>query len=221
MKKTAFLIYYLSAAILISCTKNTTNGHEWVDLGLPSGTKWATCNVGASTPESYGDYFAWGEIEKKDIYNINTYKYGFSYNQLTKYCTDTLYGLDGFADNQTILKLTDDAAHAAWGGNWRMPTAAEWKELYQYCEWIWITLNGINGYKVKSKINGNSIFLLATGFYFNGSLYGAGNCANYWSSSIDTEYPFGAACIGFEADSVIIGESWYRFWGYSVRPVCE
>ena len=129
------------AALFAACEKNevllqtsvsgTENGHDYVDLGLS--VKWATCNVDDTAPEGYGKCLAWGETEQKDIYNISTYKYGFSYNQLTKYCTDTLYGFEGFADNQTKLRLTDDAAHAAWGGSWRMPTAAEWQELRDNC----------------------------------------------------------------------------------------
>ena len=103
------------------------NGHEYVDLGLPSGIKWATCNVGATTPEEYGDYFAWGETQPKDYYDWSTYKYcnGDEYS-ITKYCTRSTYGT---VDIKTTLELSDDAARVNWGGKWRMPTIEEQKEL--------------------------------------------------------------------------------------------
>ena len=106
------------------------NGHEFVDLGLPSGTLWATCNIGADTPEDYGDYFAWGETEPKEIYDWKSYKYGRFLNEryeLNKYCTDSVYGLDGFVDNLTILEPVDDVVRIYWGADWRMPTIEEWE----------------------------------------------------------------------------------------------
>ncbi|MCQ2319676.1 MAG: hypothetical protein MJZ90_12290 [Bacteroidales bacterium] len=104
-----------------------TAAHEYVDLGLPSGLLWATCNVGADSPEDYGDYFAWGETETKSDYDWDTYKWcNGSYNTLTKYNTKSSYGT---VDNKTTLELSDDAARANWGGSWRMPTEAEFQEL--------------------------------------------------------------------------------------------
>ena len=109
----------------------TTVAHEYVDLGLPSGLLWATCNVGATSPEDYGDYFAWGETQPKDTYEWSTYQYcNGSYNTLTKYCSNSSYGYNGFTDNLTTLLPEDDAATANWGGNWRMPTKEEFQELY-------------------------------------------------------------------------------------------
>ena len=109
----------------------TENGHDYVDLGLPSGTKWATCNVGATAPEEYGDYFAWGETEPKTTYNWDTYKWcNGSEDTFTKYNTKSSYGT---VDNKTQLELADDAARANWGGQWRMPTDAEWTELCKNC----------------------------------------------------------------------------------------
>ena len=147
-----------NALVFHSCNANHDgkvddpyNGHEYVDLGLS--VKWATCNVGAVSPEDYGDYFAWGETEPKDFYAWSTYKWcNGSYDTLTKYCTDSKYGT---VDNKTVLDLEDDAAHVNWGGDWRMPTKAEQDELYNNCTWEWTTQNGVNGYKVTSKINGN------------------------------------------------------------------
>ena len=110
------------------------DNHEWVDLGLPSGTLWATCNVGANTPEEYGDYFAWGETEPKDYYGWNTYKWcnGSRYT-LTKYCTDSSYGYNGFVDNKAELDPEDDAAYVNWGSSWRIPTTEQQCELYENC----------------------------------------------------------------------------------------
>ena len=105
------------------------NGHAYVDLGLPSGILWATCNLGADTPEDFGDYFAWGETEPKELYDWKSYKYGcFNHEryELNKYCTDSVYGLNGFVDDLTLLELEDDVARACWGDGWRMPTIEEW-----------------------------------------------------------------------------------------------
>jgi hypothetical protein len=194
-------------------------GHEYVDLGLPSGLKWATCNVGATTPEEYGDYFAWGEVESKETYNWSTYKYGTDYDQLTKYCSDSYYGKDDFTDNKTVLDPEDDAATANWGGAWRMPTKAEQDELRKNCTWTWTTQNGVNGYKVTGP-NGNSIFLPAAGFMYDGTLGDAGSGGIYWSSSLyigDLSYAYGV--VFFNSDNV---DSDYspRYFGQSVRPVC-
>ena len=195
------------------------NGHEYVDLGLPSGLKWATCNVGATTPEEYGDYFAWGEVEPKETYSWSTYKYGSKYNQLTKYCYNSDYGKDGFTDNKTVLDPEDDAAHVNWGGSWRMPTKAEQDELRNNCTWAWTTQNGVKGYKVVGP-NGNSIFLPAAGYVYEGTLTNAGSYGYYWSSSLNTDHPVSAYDVDFNSDYV----DWInltRYYGQSVRPVCQ
>ena len=218
MKKIAFFMCGLCAVMFMSCTKTTgiENGHEYVDLGLPSGTKWATCNVGASKPEEYGNYYAWGETEPKDYYDWSTYKWcNGSKTTLTKYNTSSS---SGTVDNKTVLELADDAARANWGGAWRMPTYAEWTELRENCTWTWTTKNGVNGYEVKSEANGNSIFLPAAGYRGNGGLDDAGNDGYYWSSSLSTGYPDYACGVYF--GSVFVdryGSS--RFYGRSVRPV--
>ena len=193
---------------------------EYVDLGLPSGIKWATCNVGATTPEGYGDYFAWGETQPKTTYNWSTYKYcNGSSTTMTKYCVDSYYGT---VDNKTTLELTDDAARVNWGGKWRMPTTAEQDELRNTsnCTWTWTTQNGVNGYKVTSKVNGNSIFLPAAGYCDNGSLYFAGSYGYYWSSSLSTNYSYSAFYLYFFSDCVDWSND-YRYYGLSVRAVCE
>ena len=193
-----------------------TGNHEYVDLGLS--VKWATCNVGATKPEEYGDYFAWGETEPKSTYNWSTYKWcNGSYDTQTKYCTNSNYGT---VDNKTVLDLSDDAARANWGGSWRMPTKAEQDELRNNCTWTWTTQNGVNGYKVTSDKNGKSIFLPAAGYRdTSGGLYFAGSGGYYWSSSLDAGYPDDAWSVYFDSSNVYRGSS-NRYYGHSVRPVC-
>ena len=197
---------------------NIENGHEYVDLGLS--VKWATCNVGANSPEEYGDYFAWGETQPKDNYYWDSYKYcNGSYTTMTKYCTDSYYGT---VDNKTTLELTDDAARVNWGGDWRMPTKAEQDELRNTsnCTWEWTTQNGVNGYKVTSVVNGNSIFLPAAGWRYNGNLNDAGGRGDYWSSSLGTSYSHVACDVAFNSSSVYLYD-YYRYYGRPVRAVCE
>ena len=193
--------------------KGNENGHEWVDLGLS--VKWATCNVGATSPEEYGNYYAWGETEPKTTYSWATYKWcNGSYNTQNKYCTSSTYGT---VDNKTVLELADDAARANWGGQWRMPTDEEWTELRENCTWTWTTKNGVNGYEVKGT-NGNSIFLPAAGYRGNDDLYGVGGDGSCWSSSLVTGNPSDACCVNFYSDDVY-GSSRSRGYGRSVRPV--
>lgn len=197
-------------------TRTYMDGYEYVDLGLS--VKWATMNVGATKPEEYGDYFAWGETEPKDVYDWSTYKHCYgSPTSLNKYNTSSLYGR--IVDGKTQLDLSDDAARANWGGAWRMPTDAEMTELREQCTWIWTTQNGVNGYKVTSKSNGNSIFLPAAGYRNDSSLNKAGSNGYYWSSSLNTDYPYDAWSVYFYSDYVSRGYN-YRSDGRSVRPVC-
>ena len=184
----------------------TENGHEWVDLGLPSGLKWATCNVGASSPEKFGNYYAWGETKPKDEYiqaNSLTYNKEF----------------DDFSGN-----VQYDAATANWGGDWRMPTLGEMKELRNNCTWEWIKQNGVRGYKVTGP-NGNSIFLPAVG-YFLGSTFNSESCGRscYWTSAPSaTTSNHVASILSFNSSSIGIKNANdsenYRYIGYSVRPV--
>ena len=200
-----------------AATSASTGGHEYVDLGLS--VKWATCNVGATKPEEYGDYFAWGVTIPKSTYSWSTYKWcrGSEYTQ-TKYCTDSSYGK---VDNKTTLDLSDDAARANWGGSWRMPTQAEQDELREKCTWTWTTQNGVKGYKVTSKSNGKSIFLPAAGYRDDSSLGDAGSSGYYWSSSLYTGYPSSAWLVSFDSDYVNWYSYGYRYYGLSVRPVCQ
>ena len=179
--------------------------------------KWANCNVGAVTPEGYGDYFAWGEVEAKTTYSLTTYKWcKGSYYTMTKYCTSGSYGT---VDNKTVLEAADDAATVNWGGAWRMPTDAEMTELREQCTWTWTTQNGVKGYKVTSRSNGNSIFLPAAGYRNGSALSSDGVYGFYWSSSLHTSNSSKACNLNFLTSTV----SWYdysRYYGQSVRPVC-
>ena len=198
-------------------TNGTENGYAYVDLGLS--VKWATCNVGANNPEDYGDYFAWGETTTKDTYSWSTYKYcNGDYDLLTKYCNKSSYGNNGFTDNKTQLELSDDAARANWGGSWRMPTDDELTELWEQCTWTWTTQKGVDGYRVTSKANCNSIFLPDAGWRDDTSLYSA-RSGLYWSSSLNTVNPSSAWRVGFYSDDVGMSH-YYRYYGLPVRPVC-
>ena len=196
----------------------SSGDHAYVDLGLPSGLLWATCNVGADNPEDYGDYFAWGETQPKDFYDWNTYQYCMgSYNTMTKYCSNSSYGYNGFTDNLTTLLPEDDAATANWGGNWRMPTKEEWQELYNNTTVTWTTQNGVNGRRFTAS-NGNSLFLPAAGYRFDSSLYDTGSIGNFWSSSLYTGYPGYAWYFIFYSGNYYMYNS-NRGYGQSVRAV--
>jgi hypothetical protein len=192
--------------------------HAYVDLGLPSGTLWATCNIGADNPEDYGDYFAWGETQPKSTYNWSTYQYcNGNYNTLTKYCNNSSYGYNGFTDNLTILLPEDDAATVNWGSDWRMPTEEEWQELYNNTTCTWTTQNGVNG-RLFTAANGNNLFLPAAGYRWNDELYGAGSSGRYWSSALSTDYPSDAWYLYFNSGSCDMHDG-IRFNGFTVRPV--
>ena len=191
------------------------NGHEYVDLGLS--VKWATMNVGASSPEDYGDYFAWGETTAKTTYDWSTYKWcNGTYDSLTKYCTKSNYGT---VDNKTVLDLADDAARANWGGGWRMPTDAEMTELKTLCTWTWTTRNNVYGSMVTGP-NGKSIFLPATGWRYGNSLYDVGKDAMYWSSSFYTSNPTQGWNLYLDSSNNFNVGIYDRFYGQSVRAVC-
>ena len=187
-----------------------------VDLGLPSGLKWGSVNLGAEKLEDYGDYYAWGEVETKAIYSWSNYKWGNSPTNFTKYNTDSSRGS---VDNKTDLESEDDAAHVKLGGSWRMPTDAEWTELKTECTWTWTTQNGVNGRLVTGK-NGNSIFLPAAGFRRDTNLDNVGLDGFYWSSSLNTDSP-GLAWYVYFGSGNVFRTDYYRYLGQSVRPVTE
>ena len=188
----------------------------YVDLGVS--VKWASCNLGANKPEEYGDYYAWGETGTKKTYSLSVYKWcNGTYNSITKYNTRSS---SGRVDNKTVLDAADDVARAKLGDKWRMPTDAEWAELRTKCTWTWTTQNGVNGYKVTSKINGNNIFLPAAGHWYETYLLVAGSLGYYWSSSLCTGSPCNAWYVYFYSGGVGRDDR-SRFHGFSVRPVRE
>ena len=192
---------------------NTINGHEYVDLGLPSGLLWATCNVGANSPEEFGDYYAWGMTETKSDYSIsNCPTYGLSYSKLQS---------QGYIDGNGNLTPRYDAATANWGGTWRMPTYDELDELCKNCTWTWTAGNGVYGYKVKGP-NGNIIFLPAAGACEGSSLYDVWDYGHYWSSTPVENYPSYAFKLQFNDGGNHYMDNYmcnYRYCGQSVRPV--
>ena len=210
-----------SATCSVTVTRPSNKPAEAVDLGLPSGVKWASYNLGAIKPEEYGDYYAWGETSPKNDYLWETYKWcigsSTTLTNLIKYNTSSRYGT---VDNKTQLELSDDAAHANWGGNWRMPTKAEFDELKSNCTYTWITRDGVKGYQVTSKKNGNSIFLPAGGYWYGAYVNHAGSDGVYWSSSLNKDYPDNAWRLDFQS-SLFITNSFNRSYGLSVRPVID
>ncbi len=194
--------------------------HEYVDLGRPSGTLWATCNIGASSPEEYGDYFAWGETEPREVYNWGNYKwftlYDGGYFEVMKYCTDSEYGA---VDGKTELDPEDDAAYVNWGSSWRMPTQEQIQELISKCSSRWTTQNGVKG-RLLSGPNGNTLFLPAAGYRWGDSLKYPNSEGRYWSRSLCSDDPALAYTVQF-ADyfSYIYCEEDIRCYAFSVRAV--
>lgn len=188
----------------LSPASGEINGHQWVDLGLPSGLKWATCNVGASTPEDPGDYFAYGEVSEKDSYVFNN-----SINLKKE-----IRHISGRSEY--------DAATVHWGKEWRIPTYHEVDELIYNCRMEWTTINGKNGYKLTSLINGASIFLPATGLVDGTQPEFTQECGWYWYSGFkdpiaDEEPPY-APSFTFSANSRYRGFN-ARYIGQCIRPV--
>ncbi len=231
--KRIYLIMLMIVAMMVSCNpkdeddnnysggngnngggNDQYNGYEYVDLGLPSGLKWATCNVGATSAEDYGDYFAWGETSPKAKYYLDTYLHWNDINE------------DGWCDNGEATinsgisgNAQYDAATANWGGSWRMPTKYEMQELLDYCEWEWTEVNGVKGSKVIGQ-NGNSLFLPAAGFRSRTSLEYDGSLCLYWSSTQFYGYDYLAYSLSNDGGEDGCGGS-SRYNGLSVRPVTE
>ena len=196
------------------------NGHAYVDLGLPSGTLWATCNIGATTPDGYGYYYAWGETQIKDVYNWTTYKYcNGSFDQLTKYCDKANFGYNDYTDNLTILESNDDAASFHWGGDWHIPNRAQWQELFENTNSVFTNQNGVDGLLFTAS-NNCYLFLPAAGVRYESELSNHNKYGHYWSNSIDTSSPDNACYFFFSSNysSMNVG---LRDFGFSIRPVCS
>jgi hypothetical protein len=228
MKKILLLMAVALPFVLISCDDDkdeplSIDGHEYVDLGLPSGTLWATCNVGADSPEEYGDYFAWGETTPKEEYKWSAYKWcNGSYHALTKYCTRSDFGNNGFVDNKTVLDPEDDAAYVNWGQQWRMPTKEQLGELIEKCTWLWTTRNGVKGNLVTGP-NGKTMFLPAAGCRFNRQIVSSSMDGLYWSSTLSPltptfTSPHSAWFLGLDSEGMYMDHN-NRNDGFSVRAV--
>ena len=181
-----------------------------IDLGLPSGTRWACCNVGATAPEGYGGYYAWGETSEKTVYDWSTYVH-----------------CDGTKDSchdigEVICGTKYDAASVNWGEAWQMPTLDQCEELLNGCTYSWTTLNGVNGALFTSKKNGKSIFIPAAGDRFDTDLYSRGESGIYWTGTL---HPFSddcAYCLNFYGGTAFCGYNDYnRNLGRAVRPVYD
>jgi len=198
----------------------TANGHDWIDLGLPSGTLWATCNIGASSPEGYGNYYAWGETCTKSTYNWSTYRYanGDSH-RLTKYCKISFQGNNGFTDNLTTLQSGDDPATANWGSGWQTPSNAQWEELLANTTNRWMTRSGKAGRLFTSKKNGQTLFLPAAGCRLDGILRSDGSSGCYWSGSLSSRGSVDAFSFYISSDRCSEDGTSSRYIGLSVRPV--
>lgn len=198
---------------------NIPSSTNAVDLGLS--VKWASVNIGASKPEEYGEYYSWGETATKIDYDWTTYKYCSSDRYMIKYSIN--YGIK---DNITTLELDDDVAHIKYGGSWRMPTKNEWEELKFKCEWTWTSKNGVNGYEVRSKTNGNTIFLPTGGRKgykdTTSDPIFIGEHGYYWSSSLSKDRSYYACVLSFSSDNISLrDEGLQRDGGISVRAVCK
>ncbi len=229
MKKILLSLMAMLFVCVMASTAQTVSGnvggHDYVDLGLPSGTLWATCNVGATKPTECGDYFAWGETSPKGIYTTKNYKFfklkGYNIDEITKYNTESKYGI---VDDKTVLESQDDVASVLWDGSWRMPTYDELQELENGCDWEWSDNyedSGVAGRIGTSKSNGNTIFLPAAGCCF--SVFGLDRKDQdgcYWSSSLYSKSLEEAHFLSFYSREIRISYG-DRFVGRPIRAVCS
>lgn len=223
----SILMITFAMTAMVACNKDNNNNNDnsddvsdgWVDLGLPSGVLWATCNVGATTPEESGDYFAWGETQTKDMYDWSTYAYGNAYNELTKYCCLADLGHDGFTDDLAGLEADDDAATVNMGGGARTPDTGNWNELLEYTTRTWTSVNGVNGC-LFTAANGNTLFLPAAGNISGGELCDT-TMGFYWSNTVYSVYPANAWCMFLSSGEVAVinGRGRTRSYGFTVRAV--
>lgn len=201
----------------------TPDNVQAIDMGLPSGTKWANMNLGAARPTDTGLYYAWGETEGYNAEGSDNHLFSWSYykwckgtrSTMTKYCTNRAYGT---LDNKAVLELADDAAYMNWGGEWRIPTSDEMQELIDNTVSEWTMQNSVEGYQFTSPKTGNSIFFPAVGCRVSESNYENGTDCYYWLSSVDQTYPYAASYLRFYVGRVFLA-SLFRYYGMNVRPV--
>ena len=243
MKKILLLMAIVLPFVFVSCgdDKNepdTPDKHEYVDLGLPSGTLWATCNVGADSPEQYGDYFSWGEVAPKENYEWPYYKWAhWVYDTISDHHYRVVeetwykYFVEDWTENGIVkgdckmeLDPEDDAAYVNWGSKWRMPTLEQFQELVENCDWQWTNRKGVNGQLVTGP-NGKSIFFPAAGGRGD-HLYNDGVHAYYWSRSLCSPNKLNLEEASQEDAYILSFNSWrnhvwysFRFEGQSVRAV--
>ena len=199
----------------VASVSGSIDGHDYVDLGLPSGTLWATCNVGAEAPKDNGGYFAWGETESKASYLWTNYRYAYDREHLTKYCLNPIYGHQGFTDNLTTLEACDDAATVNWGGGWHTPSYAEWREMIDNC---WLNGPHVDGVSEWAFVgpNGNRLILPFASFK-EGSGSG-GYVGYYWSSTLYLDEPDCARLFYMEGNEYMMSCD-PRSLGLTIRAV--
>lgn len=216
-KKISCLIMCAVTCAALAQTTGDEAGHTWIDLGLPSGVKWASTNVGANRPQDDGDYYAWGETTVKTDFRWATYSHGTGQNSLTKYSN---------SDELLSLEAADDVAFKAWGGTWRMPTKEEWGELQEHCVWTWTddyNETGAAGYVVASKSGGASLFLPAAGCRYANLINEKGVHGYYWSSSLFKSSSYSGSAYQLQFIRAYVKSDWNhtRYYGSSVRGVCN
>ena len=197
------------------------DGHEYIDLGFPSGVVWATSNLGANEPEEHGLYIQWGNAELPQVLKPDYSQWNMPYSSnglLTKYNTQSQCGA---VDNRVVLHDLNDAASRNWSTRWHIPTKENFKELIINCTWEWKQQNGVNGYLVTSKINGNSLFFPTTGLSMAKSIKDVETTGCYWTSSLHVHEPIGAWGLDFSEKQSGMDMLCRvpRFIGMAIRPV--
>ena len=220
MKRISLMVVFVLITTTILAQDNDRDKeHLQVDLGLPSGTLWAFTNLGAAVPEDFGDYYAWGEVDYKSDYSLNTYKFvkGGDATKLTKYCSQATMGNGKYTDTLVVLEAQDDVATQKWGADWCMPTKEQFEELKKECTWKWTVRNGKNIIEITGK-NGSKLYLPAAGCHFNKSRSLVGSNGYYWSRTLSDKGPGRGACFTFSQNDMEVSVR-ARNIGNTIRPV--